>query len=394
MRNALYIQSGGPTTVINTSAYGVITACRENSDKIGRLYCAEYGMVGLLNNRLIDVYSEDSTQLELLQHTPSSIFGSCRYHVTDESDYGKILNTLQQHDIGYLFYNGGNGTLRACRDLIRYLDSRNYDCNVVVVPKTVDNDIGGIDHSPGFPSAARHVAITVSELAHDIRVYDTGLITVVEVMGRNTGWLAAATLLSSRGGNGPDLIYTPEVPFETERFLKDIRGVYEQKGKCLAVVAEGVRDSGGKYLFEYGKENAVENPEISMGGVTPYLTMLLRGEFPCKVRGIDLGLMQRCGMHTAAPVDLREAAQLGGAAVTAALNGVSGKMVTLQRVSSSPYLVKESLADVEEICDLDASMPLEYITDEKNYIRESFLDYIEPLVGELPKYANLKMNLA
>lgn len=395
-KNALYIQSGGPTAVINSTAYGVITACMKNSDKIGRLYCAEHSIVGLLNKRLIDVYEENNDQLELLKQTPSAIFGSSRYRIPDanidDSDYRKILDTLKQYEIAYIFYNGGNGTLRACRDMINYLNQQNYDCNIIAIPKTVDNDISNIDHSPGFPSAARHVAITVSELAHDIRVYDTGLIMVLEVMGRNTGWLAASTLLCAKDGNGPDLIFTPESNFQSDKFIHDVKSVYDKKGKCLAVVAEGVKDSKGNYLFEYGNKT-LDEPYLNMGGITPYLTRLLKQHFSCKIRGLDLGLMQRCSIHNVSKVDSIEATMLGHSAVKAALKGFSEKMVTLHRTSSKPYLIEESLIDIEKASESDSKLPTKYITKDKNFIEESFLDYIEPLVGKLPKYSKLQMNL-
>lgn len=397
MRNALYIQSGGPTTVFNASAYGVITACKASGNKIDRLYCAEHGVMGLVQDRLLDVHSQDDHQMELLKQTPSAIFGSSRYRIpdaeVDDSDYRRVLNTLKKHNIGYIFYNGGNGTLKACQNLINYLESSSYNCRVIAIPNTVDNDIKGIDHTPGFPSAARHVIITVSELAHDIRAYDTGLITVVEVMGRNTGWLAAATLLCTKLGNGPDLIYTPEYVFEPKRFIRDVGKVYEEQGKCLAVVAEGVKLPNGKYLFEYDNEDSNDDPQLNMGGITPYLTRLLRRNFSCKLRGIDLGLMQRCGMHSASPVDVDEAVLLGSMAVEAALQGNTGKMVALRRVSSRPYRAEPVLVELDEAAGCDATMPLKYITANKNFIEDLYLDYIEPLVGELPNYAKLKLDL-
>lgn len=243
--NALYIQSGGPTSVINASAYGVIQSCKEYDHVIGRLYSAKHGIVGLIKKELIDVYSIDQQQIELLPKTPGMIFGSCRYQLNDvkedDSDYRKIVNTLQEYNIRYIFLNGGNGTVKLSKIIKDYLDDQNYQCNVIVIPKTVDNDISYIDHTPGFPSAARHVAISISELSYELRTYDTGLIMTIEVMGRNTGFLAAASLLASKIGNGPDLIYVPEIVFSPEKFISDVERVYNQKKKCMAVIAEGVR---------------------------------------------------------------------------------------------------------------------------------------------------------
>ena len=393
-KNALYIQSGGPTTVINASAYGVIQACKQHPEAIGTLFGVRHGIVGLLNGGLVDIFALDQSQIPLLPQTPSMAFGSCRYRIpdvrTDETDYRKVLETLKANDIGYLFYNGGNGTLSACHNMHLYLQSRGYDCKVMVIPKTVDNDIEHIDHAPGYPSTARHVAITIAELAHDTRSYNTGLITVVEVMGRNTGWIAAASLAACQDGNGPDLIYVPEVEFSPEKFIADVRQVYLHNGKCMAVVAEGVRDTSGKYLFEYGADD-LKNPDQNMGGTAPYLTTLLRGHFDCKIRGIDLGLMQRCAMHDASPLDIREAIRLGERAVEQALLGVSGKMVSLERISGEPYRTRETLVDIDAAADGGHPMPLCYVTDSGNFIRQEFLAYVEPLIGELPRYARLNV---
>lgn len=397
MKNALYIQSGGPTAVINASAWGVIEACRDNAGAIGRLFAAEHGIRGVINDRLFDITAEDPAQLALLPRTPSSVFGACRYRIPDRpegnSDYHRILVTLERRNIGYIFYNGGNGTLRACRDLLAFLADAGRPCRVIAIPKTVDNDIADLDHAPGFPSAAKHVVITVSELAHDIRVYDTGLIMVLEVMGRNTGWLAASTIMCSRASHGPDLVYTPEYRFEDERFVADVERVYARRGKALAVVAEGVRKGDGTYLFEHGGEVFEGKPQKHMGGVTPYLVGLLRRHFTCKIRGIDLGLMQRCGMHTASEIDVREAVTLGREAVLAALAGESGRMVAMERISGKPYSARVVLRGIEAVAGRDGVMPETYITPERNQIRDSFLDYIEPLVGEVPQYASLRLHV-
>jgi 6-phosphofructokinase 1 len=260
---------------------------------------------------------------------------------------------------------------------------------VAAIPKTVDNDIAELDHAPGFPSAARHVIITVSELAHDLRVYDTGLIMVLEVMGRDTGWLAASTLLCAKNNNGPDLIYTPEYTFEDERFLRDVEEVYQRKGKVLVVVAEGVKKKDGTYLFEHCSEVFEDAPQQNMGGIIPYLTNLLRKQFTCKVRGIDLGLMQRCDVHTASPVDIEEAISLGQEAVKAVLEGTSGIMTAIERLSSIPYTTAIRRINISQVIKQDGVMPRNYISPAKNYIQEDFLEYIEPLVGPLPRYARL-----
>ena len=396
-KNALYIQSGGPTSVINASAYGVIQECIANSDKINTLYAARYGQIGILNNQFVDVLKQDKKQIERLKQTPSMIFRSCRYRIPDEnvddSDYKKILKNLKQHNIGYIFYNGGNGSVRACKDLKAYLDKHNYECKLVVIPKTVDNDISYIDHAPGFPSAARHVAISVSELAHDVQTYDTALITVVEVMGRNTGFLAAAAKVAETLGRGADLIYVPELVFDEKKFINDVASTIEEKGKCIAVVAEGVKNTTGQYLFENNTINGYQDPYLNMGGITPYLTRLLRQHFSCKIRGIDLNLMQRCSAHTVSPVDISEAEQLGRSAVKAVINGESGKMISINRLSNKPLIFNETLESLEKVAMKDNTLPLEYINRNGNGIEQSYLDYILPLLGDLPEYAQLNLEI-
>lgn len=383
-KNALYIQSGGPTAVINASALGVIRAARDQG--ISKLYAAVYGFLGLLNGCLFDTSALSGKELNLLKNTPSSLFGSCRHRLdsTALGDFEKILIILKQYNIRYLFINGGNGTLKACFNIIQYLRSVSYECQVVVIPKTVDNDIPLIDHSPGFPSAARHAITSISELACDFQVYQTNLIMVVEVMGRNSGWLAASTIACRFSGYAPDLIYIPENPFSVAAFINDVQKVYQQKGKCLAVVAEGVKDEKGRYLFEYGNDN--KNPHLDMGGITPYLSKTLKEYFNCKVRGIDLGLMQRCSAHLIAQLDSEEAYQLGYQSVVKAVEGATDVMLGIVRPSEGPYRPEIRLFNIHDLTRFDACLPSVYISEEKNYIHNSYLNYILPLIGELPKY--------
>lgn len=393
MSNALYIQSGGPTAVINSSAYGVISACQKHPDQIGRLYAAEHGLAGVIGGRLFDLSLEKAEQLKLLKRTPSMAFGSCR-HMVSKEDCEKILDTLRRFSIRYIFMNGGNGSVRGCLQLYNFLARSGYDCRIIEIPKTVDNDISHIDHAPGFPSAARHLIISISELVQDMQVYDTDLIMVAEVMGRNSGYLAASALAAGATGFGPDLIYVPETVFEQERFIRDIAEVTARKGKCFAVVSEGVKDLSGHYLFEGVTVNHSKNPILNMGGITPYLSQLLRRNFSCKIRCIDMGLMQRCAAHNVSPVDQKEAVLLGENAVLAALDGKSGKMISLRRLSNHPYRTETVFVDLKDVAALTSSLPLSYINSSQNGIDPSFLDYILPLVGNLPQYASLKKIVA
>lgn len=396
MKNALYIQSGGPTSVINTSAYGVIDECRKRNKEIGKLYASAHGIVGVMEGLLYDCSAEKQEELELLRKTPSMAFGSCRYEVREDvpCDYEKILNTLKRYHIYYIFINGGNGSAAAGEKLYRYLSKAGYDFRLLVLPKTVDNDIAGIDHAPGFPSAAKHVVETIAELVHDMHTYDTDLIMVAEVMGRNTGFLAAAALAACETGFGPDLIYVPEVTFEPERFLRDVRAVLDRKGKCFAVVPEGVKTADGKYLFESTTVNKADDPSRNMGGITPYLNHILRETFTCKIRCIDLGLMQRCAVHDASDVDLREAEELGRAGVRFALEGHTGEMVTLIRKSDAPYRTEITCVELRQVAGQDKNLDRAYITPERNFIRREYLNYILPLIGALPRYAALKLEPA
>ena len=388
--NALYIQSGGPTSVINCSAYGVIQEFRKHKDTIDKLYAAENGMVGLLKDRFIDIDEISEENIELLKKTPSMAFGSCRYFVKEDSDYERIIEVLTKHNIRYILLNGGNGTVRACKDMLNYFNKKKFDCHIVVIPKTVDNDISCIDHAPGFPSAARHVILTISELAHDLRNYDTDLIMTAEVMGRNTGFLAASCILPIQDGNGPDLIYFPEIIFDPDKFIRDVKRVYEKKGKCFVVVAEGVKTKEGKFLFEMAENWTVKNPEQNMGGVSDYLHRLLAKNFNCKIRCIDLGLMQRCAIHDVSPIDAIEAIEVGRAAVKAVINGNNGAMISIVRDSNKPYKKHLEVIQIADIVKKDATLPLAYLNEDQNFIRDEFADYIRPLVGEMPKYSKIR----
>ena len=355
--------------MINTSAYGVIDECRRHPE-IDRIYASEHGIVGLIERRLFDI-TEEMAGEKLLPSTPSMIFGSCRYEIDEDdplqTDYRKILKNLKSLGIRYIFINGGNGSVRAGLRLGRFLKSQDYDFRLIVVPKTVDNDISCIDHAPGFPSAARHVAVTVSELARDMMTYDTELIMFTEVMGRNTGFLAAASMAAKKIDLGPDLIYVPEVVFDQKKFIADIRRVLDRKGKCFAVVAEGVKTADGKFLFEDISVNRGMDMQKNMGGITPYLNQLLRAHFDCKIRGIDLGRR----------------------AVRTAVAGQSLKMVTLSRAPGAQYQAVYGLAALEEVAKEDNCLPMSYVNEDKDYIKEGFYDYIMPLIGELPRYTVL-----
>lgn len=388
--NALYIQSGGPTSVINASALGVIEACQKNRNKIGTLFASRYSFQGILSGNLVDVFKESKKEIKLLSKTPASIFGSSRHKMEKEEEYRTFLNVLKKYNINRILINGGNGTVRACKDIYEFLKKEKYDFSLIGIPKTVDNDIYGVDHTPGFPSAARHAVISIMELYHDLHVYDTDLIMIIEVMGRKCGWLAAATSLASYFGLGPDIIYVPETVFDFDKFTEDIKKIRKEKGKCMVVVSEGVKTKDGKYLFE---SLDPRKADLHMGGILNTINQKLKGHFPCKVRTIDLALMQRNAFHNASKIDIDEAYILGKEAVKKSLLGESGKFVSLKRINNSPYKTKPILIDFDTLIFSENYLPEKYIINDAPFIDKSFLDYIKPLVGELPKYAKLKYSI-
>jgi len=254
LRGACIIgQSGGPTSVINASAYGVIDTALK-SGAITQVLGAEHGIMGVLNDRLFDMGQEDPEELRLLKYTPSSALGSCRYKIADpeldDTDYKRILEVFKKHDVRYFFYNGGNDSMDTCNKINQYMQSVGYECRVMGVPKTIDNDLFGTDHCPGYASAAKYIATSIMEVYQDAHVYDKGMIVVVEIMGRHAGWLAAASALASEYGAGPDLIYLPETDFSMPKFIEDVKKVYNATGNCIVAVSEGIHYEDGGFVSE------------------------------------------------------------------------------------------------------------------------------------------------
>lgn len=367
--NALYIQSGGPTSVINCSMAGVIRAVQDNRS-IQCLYGARFGISGLLKNLLYDLTDLSQTDIELLRNTPSMSLGSCRYFLTD-SDYDLIIKRLRDYNIRYLLVNGGNGTVKLCKRLQMEFLQKDYLCNIVMIPKTVDNDIPNIDFSPGFLSAANYVVISITELLMDLHNYDSDLIMVVEVMGRDSGWLTAASKVAQAGCYQPDLIYVPEKRIDIQKFIEDVRSVIEDNGKCMVVVSEGVKGIDGRYIFEssLGKN---EKPILGMSGASLFLASLLRRVFSCKVRNIDLGILQRCAIHTAISMDKYYAECLGSYAVEQALQGADGVMVsnTLDNIFR--------VVNLSDVLGSSHNLPEKYITSSNNNICEEYCDLLSP----------------
>ena len=323
-------QSGGPSAVINASAYGVIKTALE-SECITKVYGAHHGIVGILNDQLMVMDEEDPKELERLLHTPSSALGSCRYKIADpeadDTDYKRILEIFQKYNIRYFFYNGGNDSMDTCNKVNRYMQKVGYECRVIGVPKTIDNDLFGTDHCPGFASAAKYIATSFMEVSRDSKVYDKGMITIVECMGRHAGWLTAAAVLASEKGDGPDLIYLPEVDFSMEDFLDDVIRVYNGQGSCLVAVSEGIHYADGTFVSEAQTSGTDGFGHAQLGGLAARLAGIVKAATGAKVRGIELSLLQRCAAHCASKTDVEEAFNSGKVAVESAVAGETGKMV-------------------------------------------------------------------
>ncbi len=397
-------QSGGPTSVINASAYGAIKAALD-SEEITAVYGALNGIKGVLDDNLIDMGKEDPEELALMKYTPSSALGSCRYKLkdadVDDTDYKRILEIFKKYNVRYFFYNGGNDSMDTCNKISKFMLQNGYECRVMGIPKTIDNDLAGTDHCPGFASAAKYIATSVMEIYHDARVYDTGMITIIEAMGRNAGWLTASAALAGAKGNGPDLIYLPEVDFDIDSFVAKVKKIYDEKKKCIVVVSEGIKDKNGKYISEYGSSLAKDGfGHAQLGGLASYLANTLKGVTDAKVRGIELSLLQRCAAHCASQTDIDESFASGQAAVTNAIAGITDKMVGFEReMVDGKYKCNIKLFDLNIVANTEKKVPLEWLNETKDGLTQEFIDYALPLIqGEtqmvkedgLPRFVNLK----
>lgn len=403
----IFGQSGGPTAVINASAYGVLKTALE-SDAITNVYGAAHGIRGVLDDRLYDICQEDPDELRLLLHTPSSELGSCRYKMADpeadDTDYRRILEIFQKYDVRYFFYNGGNDSMDTCNKISRYMQAHDWECRVMGVPKTIDNDLFGTDHCPGYASAAKYIATSCMEVSKDCRVYDNGTITVIEIMGRHAGWLAGSAALATYCGSGPDLVYLPEVDFDMERFFADVHRVYEQKNSVLIAVSEGIHYADGSFVSEAKASTTDGFGHAQLGGLAARLAQALKEREHAKVRGIELSLLQRAGAHLASQTDIDEAFSAGKTAVEAAIAGETGKMVALMReMVDGKYTCRMELVPLADVANYEKKVPVEWIVPEGNNVTQDFIDYALPLIqgvpeipveNGLPRYARLKKVLA
>ncbi len=405
--SCIFGQSGGPTAVINASAYGVIRTALD-CDEITKVYGAAHGIRGVLDDKLYIMDEEDPEELKLLLHTPSSELGSCRYKIADpdedDTDFKRILEIFKKYDVRYFFYNGGNDSMDTCNKISRYMESVGYTCRVMGVPKTIDNDLFGTDHCPGFASAAKYIATSCMEINKDARVYDNGMITIIEIMGRHAGWLAGSAALATAFGSGPDLVYLPECDFDMDKFLADIDCIYEKTGKVLVAVSEGIHYADGSFVSE-AKTSATDGfGHAQLGGLAAMLADVVKRHTGAKVRGIELSLLQRCGAHLASATDIDEAYKAGKEAVEQAINGVTGKMIAFRReYIDGQYSCKIELLPLSQVANYEKKVPAEWINKEENGVKQEFIDYVLPLIqGEpvlpleqsMPRYARLKKVLA
>ena len=377
MKNMVYIQSGGPTSVINTSFYGAIKEAKKHPDQIDHIYGSLNGIEGMIDDKLIDIGQEDEEQIELLLQTPGSILGTTRRklpHDTHDPIYGKILETIRKHEIKYVFINGGNDSMDTC-DRISTLCKEEYlDVNVICVPKTIDNDLACTDHSLGFPSAAKFVINTINALSKDACCFKVGKVHIVEIMGRNAGWLtAAADLLPEE--TRPHLFYLPENKFDVDEFVADVKRVYEEKGYVMVCISEGIK-------FERSKKSLRVDGfgHVQLGGAAAGLCDIVEERLDLPTRAVEFSLTQRACPYCISKVDREEAIRTGEMAVKAALEGNTAKMIIFERVSQNPYKIDMKLVDVSLVANAESVIKPSMMVD-KTRMSQEFRDYVKPLIN-------------
>ena len=394
--NALVGQSGGPTSVINATLAGVIRSCLKSSE-ISILYGMKNGIEGLFKENLVNLTEEfaDPSKLSLLIQTPSSALGSCRFRLPeiskDEGSYEQIAKIFEKYNIRYFFYIGGNDSMDTVSKLSAYFDSISYDVRIVGVPKTIDNDLVITDHTPGFGSSAKMVATAIKEIACDVSVYTVKSVTIVELMGRDAGWLTSASALSKHFyGYGADLVYLPEISFDKESFLNDLRNELSTHSSVLVCVSEGVRYANGQYVSSTIDSGADGFAHKYFDGVGKALEDIVRREIGCKVRSMQLSLLQRCSGHIMSRTDVNESVKIGSEAVKLAALGYSGFMAAFERADKDGYKVKIVPVSVDLVANKVKKVPREFINKQGNNVTEKCINYLAPLVlGEInTKYEN------
>lgn len=385
MMNIAVAQSGGPTCAINASLVGVFRESLKVPE-IDAIFGSVNGIEGIIGNHLIDMKTliRSTDDMELLRQTPSTVLGSCRYKLPDwrEDDtvYKKITDTLVQRQIGAFFYIGGNDSMDTVNKLSEYFREISLDVKVIGIPKTIDNDLCITDHTPGFGSAAKYVAATMHEIIRDSSVYSMPSVTIVEIMGRHAGWLTASSaVLHALGETAPHLVYVPESRFSVEKFMKDVRQEMAKHKAVIVAVSEGMEVPEGV------QSGVVDNfGHKYLSGIGKYLEETVRAEIGCKVRSIELNVMQRCSSHLCSRTDIDESEAIGAAGVRCALKGDTGKVMAFHRVNNQPYTVVIETADACQIANKEKFLPKEFITSGGNNISDVAMEYFLPLIqGEL-----------
>ena len=403
-KNALYAQSGGVTAVINASACGVIETARMHKDKIGKVYAGRDGIVGVLTENLIDTSKESASMIRALRHTPGGAFGSARYKFAsltqNKAQYERLIQIFQAHNIGYFFYNGGGDSQDTALKVSQISTRMGFPVVCIGVPKTVDNDLLITDCSPGFGSVAKYAATSIREVGLDVAsmARTSTKVFVLEVMGRNAGWITAACgLAAEHDGDAPHILLFPEIAFDEHRFNAKVASTVERHGSCVIAVSEGLRNTDGKFFAESGLRDAFGHSQL--GGVAPLIAKLVKDKLKLKTRWAIADYLQRAARHIASKVDVEQAYAVGKAAVEFAMNGHNAVMPTIVRISNSPYEWKIGMVPLADVANQERKLPRDHITSDGFGITEKCLSYLRPLIsGEdfppykrgLPDYARLK----
>ena len=383
-KNMIIGQSGGPTSVINSSLAGAIEYAI-NSENIGKVYGMINGVEGLFEENIIclsDMFVQLPAEIHRLKHSPAMFLGSCRYKLSHtKEEYDKLFAILEKYDIGYFSYIGGNDSMDTVEKLSRYTKEQGIDVKIVGIPKTIDNDLMGIDHSPGFGSAAKYIATCVREVAYDTSIYSIKSVHIIEAMGRNAGWLTAASVLArAEYMPAPHLIYLPEVPFSVDKFVEDVKKKLEEFNSDIVVVSEGIRDENGEYIAANGATSADQFGHARLSGTAAYLKTVVEDKIGCKVRALEPSVLQRSAGHIISQTDVNEAFNLGTVAARAADEGQTGVFATLTRVSNKPYSVQYGVEDVKVIANQEKKVPRSFINEEGNDVTDEMVAYLRPLV--------------
>lgn len=387
-KNLIVGQSGGPTAVINSSLYGVVSEGIAHSDEIGEVYGMVNGIEGFLEDRILNFREAlPGEQLDYLKHTPGAYLGSCRYKLPESLEdpvYPLLFQKFEEMNIGWFFYIGGNDSMDTVSKLSRYAAKTGSSIRVIGEPKTIDNDLVHTDHTPGYGSAAKYVASTVREITLDASVYEKKSVTIIEIMGRHAGWLTAASALARKyKGDNPFFIYLPESAFDTEKFLKDVESAFEKNCNVVVCVSEGIHDADGTFICEYDSSVGTDTFGHKMlAGCGKYLENLVRDRLGVKARSVELNVSQRCSASLISAADQKEAVSTGRFGVQAALNGETGKMVSFVRrqAEDGSYQMECGLEDVNLICNEEKEVPAEWITENGSDVSDEFIKYVTPLV--------------